>query len=199
MQTLSSLHFLQRRDLARAVARKQYEFSERGIAFPKLGCDVGGIFTRTRTRHGVRGTPIIEQNIVPLEMRDFILALIAKNQAPIAAWYATLYTGEVTPDEDLTAANFHATMTEFEGYSGGVRLAWTAGAVADGAVDNSASPAVFAITATATVQGAALLSSSVRTGTGGKILCCAPFTGGERDLVSGDNLSLEYGLAVTSA
>jgi hypothetical protein len=199
MQTLNQLHFLQRRDLARAVARKQYERTPSGIHFSKLGMDIGGIFTHRRIRGDVVGIDVIEQNVVPLEMLDFILALIAKNQAPIAAWYAALYTGEVTPDENLTAADFHGTMTEFEGYSGGVRLAWTAGAVADGAVDNSASPAVFAITATATVQGAALLSSSVRTGTGGKILCCAPFTGGERDLVSGDNLSLEYGLAVTSA
>ncbi len=192
MQTLSNQHFLRRRDLARAVANNHYEFTPNGIAFPRLGLATNGVFI-TRINDGPRH---VHQNIVPLEMRDFILKLIAKNQAPIANWYGAPYTGEVTPAAELTAATFTATMTEFTSYADTTRRQWIAGTVAAGSVDNAASPMLFNCNpgAPTDLQGIALLSNSAKSSVLGTILCCAPFEDGERTVKTGDKLSVEYAI-----
>ena len=105
-------------------------------------------------------------NLVPTAGLNYLLTAGFKS-AGSTTWYVALVgttsTGFVAGD---TAAS-HAGWVEIEGYTLTTRPALTLGDVASGSVDNSASTAVFTMTGTTTVYGAAILDSSTKvTGAG---------------------------------
>jgi hypothetical protein len=63
-------------------------------------------------------------------------------------------------------------------------------------LSNSASPAVFAIIATATVAGAFL--ASVDTGTSGTLFSEGNFTGGNKLVANGDTVNVTYTFSATA-
>jgi len=73
------------------------------------------------------------------------------------------------------------------------------GTVVTGSVDNAASKAVYAITATMVVGGAFLVTLPTQGQTSGTLYGGAAFTGGNRSVVNGDTLNVTVSLTAASA
>ena len=117
---------------------------------------------------------------------------------------AALYLGLVTgPGSGTTYAAgntlaTHAGWTENTSYSG-TRKAVTFGTATTAnpsVISNSASPASFAMNATATIAGAFLCT--VTSGTAGVLFSAGDFTGGDKFVDSGDTLNVTYTFSLTA-
>jgi hypothetical protein len=121
-----------------------------------------------------------------------------KGSSYTAAWYVGLVSGTPTFAEGNTMAT-HAGWYEIAPYSG-ARPTLTLGTVSSGSVDNSASKAIYAITATTMVVGGAFLTTLPTAGqTSGTLYGGAAFTGGNRTVASGDTLNVTVTLSATAS
>jgi hypothetical protein len=123
-----------------------------------------------------------------------------------AAWYIGLVNNTPTPSYSLndTMAS-HGGWSEFAGYSvsgnATIRATCTFGSstTADPSViSNSASVAVFSITSGATVAGAFLTSSDVKSGTTGILFSEANFSSA-RTVAASDTLNVTYTFSLDAA
>jgi hypothetical protein len=121
----------------------------------------------------------------------------------ITTWYVGLITGPgsgTTIAADDTLAS-HAGWTEFTDYSGSRKAAvfGTATTADPSVINNTASPASFSISgAGGTVAGAFL--ASVDTGTSGVLFSASDFQSpGDRVVVSGDTLNVQYTFSLDAA
>ena len=121
-----------------------------------------------------------------------------------ATWYLGLYGAAASnnPAAGDTMAS-HAGWTEKVGYSQATRPACTFGTAttADPSViTNSLAPSAFSINATATIGGAFLTSDNTKSGTTGILFSAADFASpGDRNVVSGDTLSVTYTFSLDAA
>jgi hypothetical protein len=121
-----------------------------------------------------------------------------------AAWYIGLVTGPNSGNTYVAGDTLasHAGWTEDINYSGGDRIAATFGTAttADPSViDNSGAVAVFAITGTTTIAGAFLTDIQDNTDNVGLLFSVSAFTGGDRDVISGDTLNVTYEFSLADA
>lgn len=123
-------------------------------------------------------------NLVTNAGLNDLLDKYLKGSAYTAAWYVGLKGAGTIAAADTLAS--HAGWTEVTGYSGS-RKALTLGTVASQSVDNSASPAAFAINASATVAGAFVCAAA--SGTSGVLYGVANFAS-SRAVESGDTLNV---------
>lgn len=127
-------------------------------------------------------------NIVVNQGLDHLLDATLAGQTQITAWYVALFEANYTILSSTTASNFATNATESTAYSESTRQAWTPNGAASGqSVSNSSSKATFSINATKTMYGAALLSSSTKSGTSGKMYAGGQFSS-SRSVISGDSL-----------
>jgi hypothetical protein len=121
-----------------------------------------------------------------------------------ATWYIGLYgaAGSNTPAASDTMAS-HAGWTEVTNYSQSTRPACSFGSAttADPSViTNSGSAAAFSINATVTVGGAFLTSDNTKGGTSGILFSASAFASpGDRNVVSGDTLTVTYTFSLDAA
>lgn len=121
-----------------------------------------------------------------------------------AAWYIGVYgaAGSNTPAAGDTMAS-HAGWTEVTDYSQSTRPACSFGTptTADPSViTNSGSPATFSINDTVTVGGAFLTSDNTKGGTSGVLFSASAFESpGDRNVVSGDTLTVTYTFSLDAA
>lgn len=134
-------------------------------------------------------------NLTPIQGCNYLMGTGFKAAAQITAWYLTLYENAYTPTPDLTAAAFPALAGEVTAYESATRPAWVPSDPANGAMDNSASPASFVMTQAKTVYGGAMLSSAVKGSTNGVIASAVQFSspkvlavGTELELIAGNTL-----------
>lgn len=108
------------------------------------------------------------------------------------AWYVGLVTGPGSGNTYAAADTMssHAGWSESVAYSEGTRQAFTAGSVASGSVDNTASKAVFSINGTATIGGCFLVDNSTKSGTTGTLLGVGNFAAGDRAVLNGDSVNI---------
>ena len=109
------------------------------------------------------------------------------------AWYVGLITGPGAGNVYALADTMnlgHGGWTEAVPYSNVTRPAWTPGSIAAGAVDNSASKAIFTINAGATVAGCFMVDNSTKSGSTGVLLGEGNFTAGDRVVQNGDTLNV---------
>ncbi len=143
-------------------------------------------------------------NLVTLEGLNEVLQQFWKGAAYTAAFFVGIvdvagFTAFANTD---TAAQIGGTnaWTEISAYSQTTRPALTLGSVSGQSVDNTAAPATFTMTSAKTIKGAFISTSSVKTGTGGKLISEAAFTGGnEGPLAIGDTLKVSSTLTAASA
>lgn len=135
-------------------------------------------------------------NLVVNEGLQNMVAAYLDAATQTTTWYVGLITG---PGSGTTIAAgdtlaSHAGWTEFTNYTGNRKTATfgTATTADPSVIDNSASPASFAITgAGGTVAGAFL--ASVATGTSGILFSASDFQSpGDRVVVNGDTLNVTY-------
>jgi hypothetical protein len=125
-----------------------------------------------------------------------------KGSAYTAGWYIGLVNGPASGNTyaagDTLAS--HGGWTENTNYSGGDRIEavfGTATTADPSVIDNSGSVAIFSVTGTATIAGAFLTNIEDNTDDVGLLFSVSNFTGGDRDVISGDtlNVTYEFGLA----
>jgi hypothetical protein len=121
-----------------------------------------------------------------------------------ATWYLGLVDNSPSPSYaagDTMAS--HAGWVENEDYSELVRQTCTFGAASNAdpsVIDNSGSPAVFSIDATATIAGAFLTDDDTKGGTSGLLFSASTFQApGSRAVVSGDTLNVTYEFSLDAA
>jgi hypothetical protein len=113
------------------------------------------------------------------------------------AWYVGLVDNASFVTYALTdTMASHAGWNEGVPYSNAARVALTPGSIASGSVDNSASPAVFTISASLTVRGAFLTDTATKSGTLGTLYGAGDFTIA-RSVLGGDILTAILALTVS--
>lgn len=139
-----------------------------------------------------------EKNLIPTEGLNHILDVVCKGGSPVATWFVGIFEGDYTPVATDTAATLPALSTESTAYSEAVRQTWVEGAIAAGAVSNSASKAEFTINASKTIYGCFLSSVSAKSSTAGVILSVVRF-GTPKAFLSGDILRVTAPVSLTGA
>lgn len=135
-------------------------------------------------------------NIVVTTGLNKLLDATFKNGLTTPAWYVGLKgTGTMVAGDTMAS---HAGWAEIVPYSDANRPTYTPGTIASGAVDNSASKAVFNINATSTVYGCFLADNNTKSGTTGTLYGGGDFSS-SRAVVNGDTLNVTVTLTQTSA
>jgi hypothetical protein len=151
-----------------------------------------------RDRHGIVTDREVIHNLQPIEGLNHMMGVTFKSTVQVATWYIGLYEGNYTPTPDITAATISGLATECVAYTPAQRVEFNEGAVATGAVDNSANKAIFTFTSPKTIYGGFIISSSVRNGTAGVIISAVRFTS-PKVLDTDGTLSVTAGNALVSA
>lgn len=188
-----------RAELARELRAERYDITPEGVYFLRPGVLAGGEYFG-RVNGGAWDKE--GDNLVPTEGLAHLLSVALGTTAKPAGYYLALFSGSAVPAANWTAASFAAAANEIvslsEGYTGATRPAWTVTDTATGSIDNMATPAVLTI-ATASqlnVTGAALLSSSQRGGTTGKLVSASLYAA-PRVFQNGDTYELGYRINLT--
>ena len=135
-------------------------------------------------------------NIVVTAGLNKLLDATFKNGLTTPAWYVGLKgTGSMVAGDTMSS---HAGWSEIVPYSDANRPTYTPGSISGGAVDNSASKAVFNINASSTVYGCFLVDNNTKSGTTGTLYGGGDFVS-SRAVVNGDTLNVTVTLTQTSA
>ena len=188
-----------RHEFASDLRNRDYEVRDGGVLFTRKDVFAKGVYF-----HSVNGQDCeSDPNLLPDQTLTGMLSTFFGAGTKPAAWYCALFAAAVTPQANLTAASFAATMSEItsaaEGYSEATRPQWVPGAAAGNAIDNLSSKAQFSIVTASqlTVNGAALLSDNTKGGTSGLIGSCSRFAA-TRTLYNGDVFDLGYEVSLSS-
>lgn len=137
-------------------------------------------------------------NLMPTEGLNHMLSTQFAGGSQVATWYVGLFEGNYTPLAADTMATFPASATESSAYDESVRQTWTESTPASGATTNSASKAEFTMSATKTIYGAFISSSSVKAGTTGVLASAAKFSASKL-VDDGDILRVTASITLTSS
>lgn len=187
------------KEFRRFVADGEWEVTDGGILVHRCALIRGRYYTRINGQDDE-----VTANLLVAEGIHQILGSALGSAARLSNWYLALYSGNVTPAANWTAANFPANASEItsttEGYSNATRPAWTPGAASGGVIGNLAARAVFNVVCTTTVNvaGVALLSNNVRGGTSG-VLASATRYPSVRVVNNGDAFEVGYEIELTDS
>jgi hypothetical protein len=187
-----------RGEFLRAMANKHYEYTPSGIAFPKMGVEIAGVFNTEHRRGGDLLGRDLAPNVIPTEGLNHILDVILHAGTQVTTWSVGLFEANVTPGATLTAATVTSTLTETTAYDETTRVAYVEAAASAGVTTNSASRAEFTMNATKTIYGGFLVSASAKSATTGSLLAAAKFSA-SRAVVDDDVLAVAYTLTLTSS
>jgi hypothetical protein len=150
---------------------------------------VGGKFTiECHDKDGNLRWKDTAKNLVVYEGLQHLLDVLFHGTTQVDPWYVGLTATTPSP-ANADVLTSHVGWTEFTDYTDNrkeyvdVRSSQT--------VSNTASKASFAINQDSSVIGGAFLCS-VASGTSGTLLCCAAFSGGDKNADDGDTLSVTY-------
>lgn len=188
-----------RRELQRAAANHHFEQDEQGgLVFAGSQLRLAGVFDIQKNDEDVE----FFSNLVVDQFKNSALEQLFGATAKIGTYYIAPYAGNVSPTAAWTAANFAANSTEFTSYDEAARQVWTVGAAAAGVISNSASKAVFTVSAAppqTTIWGAALLSASAKGATTGVLLAANKASAARDNLVATDTVTIGYTLTLADA
>jgi hypothetical protein len=135
-------------------------------------------------------------NIVVTAGLNDILDKYYKGSSYTAAHYVGLkLTGSMVAGDTMSS---HGGWAESSSYDEATRPALTPGTVSGGSVDNSASKAVFTISATVTITGAFVTTNSTKGGTTGTLVGGGEFSV-SRSVVDNDVLNVTVTASLTSS
>lgn len=136
-------------------------------------------------------------NLVVTEGLNDALDKHFKANAYTAAWYVGL-TGDTPVFAAADVMNNHAGWTEVTAYTQANRPALTLGAIANGAVNNSAAKASFSINADNTHIGGAFTTTSNTKGGNTGLLYGGGALSANRIMFNGDTLNVQVNLTVAA-
>lgn len=212
------------RDAARAIRNRKYEFTDDGRLFlgetmgfiggyfrhryaaPILRPDARGILMPVRDAMGQIltapfGTPCIEPNRLTKQGLIKLVNLLGGHVSS-AALYIAPFSGNVTPQDDWTGADFTSNATEFTAYTGSNRLPWTTvAATSTPQIINTAALAAATMTLAAggphTIRGAGLIEGAAKSATTGALVVASRFDADLTGLAEGGKVAIEYGINAT--
>lgn len=184
-------------ELRRAIRNNKHEFSDSGVVVPSMGVFAGfSCETRVNGRD-----PLLTHNLLTLEGRRYLLAAAVTGGPQTTQFYIAPFTGDVTPIDNWTAANFTANATEFTGYTSANRVLWDRLLHATASSSsNAASPAdveLAAGQANVTIRGFGLLTASPKSATTGVLISAMRHD--RPGLGEGDTLSVRLTLVYQNA
>ena len=165
----------------------------------KSGARIGGIFTlecfdEKGNLKWVEEAP----NIITNEGLDSILNVYLHGATQITTWYCVLSETDTAAAAAMTYAT--PVFTETEAYDEATRPEYVEAAASSQSITNSANKAVFTISGTKTLYGAALVGGGTAATTksdaagGGTLPCYAKFTA-SRAVVDNDVVNLTYAVS----
>ncbi|MDD4986560.1 MAG: hypothetical protein PHQ43_12435 [Dehalococcoidales bacterium] len=137
-------------------------------------------------------------NIVTNEGLNALLNIMLHGSTQITTWYCLLFESDTTPAAGTTYAT--PVFTESTAYDESTRPAYNEAAASSQSITNSANKAVFTISGTKTMYGAALVgggsapSTKGDTAGGGTMFCAAKFSSA-RSVVDDDVINLTYSIS----
>lgn len=136
------------------------------------------------------------KNIVVTAGLNILLDSTIKSGVSSPVWYVGLKgMGTMVAGDTMGS---HGGWAEITPYSDSTRPEYVEGTIASGAVDNSASKAVFNCNTTSTVYGCFLVNNSTKGGTTGTLYGGGDFSS-SRAVINGDTLNVTITLTQTSA
>lgn len=185
----------------------------RALRLSKYGINANGdikLDNSTLTVGGVHGNAIIlpsgelydpqrGRNRVVKEGRIRMANSAMAGVSAITAWYLAPFSGNVTPDDDWTAATFKDVATEFKAYTPTSRPPWTVVAASTSAfLTNEPALAASTITFTGTgpytLYGQGLISIATKSANTGTLYSAARYGSPRSNMNAGDKLGLWYEL-----
>jgi hypothetical protein len=134
------------------------------------------------------------KNLVPNPALQLIIDDLFNGGTQYTDWHVGI-TGDTPAPAAGDNMGGHAGWAEVVAYGEGARQTYT-GVRTNQTESNSAAKATFSINVDTThIGGAFLTTSDVKGGGVGVLLCCAPFTAGNKILSSGDSLVVQYNFA----
>jgi hypothetical protein len=164
---------------------------------------------RGKYTHLVNGGDLqTDYNLLTIESIAYVLNVAFGDNIVISNFYLALYSGNATPQDTWTAANWSGSATEIvndttQGYTGANRPLWTpgaAGAIAGGVI-GSAARSVYNIVETGSpviIYGATLCSIQARGDATGTLGSATRF-GTARSLNNSDVFELGYEIELTDS
>lgn len=183
--------------IGNAIRAHKYELDETGKLHMRDG---SGLFFSGAMKviDYQTGLVAIDGNLVVNEgLNHFLNAALPPTggYAATTAWYIAPFSGNYTPTATLTAATFASTATEFTDYTASTRLPLViSSAATTQTTGNTGNDAVLTFGAAGpyNVYGAAVISSSAKSATTGRLLAAVRFSSPRLNMAAGDRLGLEY-------
>lgn len=186
------------REIGRHLRNRKWEQTPGGILIDRGGMNalMNGAFIDTLNGEDPQLSPnlVVDQGLI------HVLNTVFAGAAQVTQWYIGLFSGNVTPVANWTAANVVANSTELTGYPT-ARPNFTAAAVAAPSIGNTGNEATFAFDASGpyTARGAFLISVSNKGSTTGVLMAATRFAADRAGLNSPDELGVRYVLTAADA
>lgn len=193
------------REIARAVANHRYEATDAGIYLSGSRVFIGGALKVRDFRDNSMESFAIDKNLLTTQGLVHALNVLMPptgGYAQLVNWYFAPYSGNYTPTDALTAANFTTTATELTAYTAGTRLLLeVANAAVTASTGNVGDEAIMTLSSGGpyNVYGVGILSASSKSATTGVCLAGIRFTNPKIGMEAGERLGLEYALTAADA
>ena len=187
------------REIGRHLRNRKWEQTPGGILIDRGGMNalMNGAFIDTLNGED----PQLSPNLVVNQGLIHVLNTVFAGAAQVTQWYIGLFSGNVTPQPNWTAANVVANATELTGYAPSTRPGFTVAPVSAPSLGNAGSEANFAFNASGpyTARGAFLISVSNKGSTTGVLMAATRFAADRAGLNSPDELGVRYVLTAADA
>ena len=187
------------REIGRHLRNRKWEQTPGGILIDRGGMNalMNGAFIDTLNGEDPQLSPnlVVDQGLI------HVLNTVFAGTAQVTQWYIGLFSGNVTPQPNWTAANVVANATELTGYAPSTRPGFTVAPVSAPSLGNAGSEANFAFNASGpyTARGAFLISVSNKGSTTGVLMAATRFAADRAGLKSPDELGVRYVLTAADA
>lgn len=191
-------------EIARALRSHSFEQMDDGrIYMPKARVALGGALKVRDYRdnsielHDFNNNMMLNQGLVHALN---VLVPPTGGYAQITQWYIAPFSGNHTPDEDVTAATFPGAATEFTAYTNITRLALTvASAATTLSTGNTGNEALMVCNSGGpyNIYGAYITSVAAKSNTGGKALSGVRLDNPKIGMTGGEKLGFEYVLTAS--
>lgn len=137
-------------------------------------------------------------NLVTTAGKNELLDAAIKTGQAAPTYYLGLVTGPGVAGANVAdTMGSHAGWTENTSYDEATRVAFVPGAIASGSVANTASPAVFTLSASVTIGGSFLTDGSAKGGTTGVLYSVGAFSNGDKTGADNDTITVTYTATIT--
>ena len=187
------------REIGRHLRNRKWEQTPGGILIDRGGMNalMNGAFIDILNGEDPQLSPnlVVDQGLI------HVLNTVFAGAAQVTQWYIGLFSGNVTPQPNWTAANVVANATELTGYAPSTRPGFTVAPVSAPSLGNTGSEANFAFDASGPyiARGAFLISVSNKGSTTGVLMAATRFAADRAGLNSPDQLGVRYLLTAADA